>query len=209
MATMIEKDAVVLFQGDSITDAGRSDTDPQNLGGGYAMMAAAWFSAKHPELRVRFLNRGNSGDRAKDLAARWDEDCLALKPTWVSIMIGINDTWRRFDGNDPTSTEAFESSYRDILRRAAAALKCRFVLVEPFVLPFPEDRKMWRTDLDPRIDVVHRLAAEFSAIVVPLDKIFARAAKRRECAFWAGDGVHPNPAGHALIAQSWLKAVGA
>jgi lysophospholipase L1-like esterase len=57
--------------------------------------------------------------------------------------------------------------------------------------------------------VVHKLAAEFDAVLVPMDKIFADAAKRREPAYWAPDGVHPTLAGHALIAQSWMHAVGA
>jgi lysophospholipase L1-like esterase len=207
MTVLIENGALVLFQGDSITDAGRSYDDGNSLGGGYAMMAASWFSARYPERKGTFLNRGMSGDRAKEMEARWRKDCLDLKPAWVSIMIGINDTWRAFDSNDPTSTEAFEQSYRHVLTSTRAKLTAKLVLMEPFVLPYPEDRKAWRRDLDPRIAVVHKLAQEFDAIMVPLDRIFAEAIKKREPAYWAGDGVHPTLAGHALIAQSWLKAV--
>jgi acyl-CoA thioesterase I len=207
MTVLIENGALVLFQGDSITDAGRNYDDGASLGGGYAMMAASWFSAQFPDRNVSFLNRGVSGDRAKEMESRWQKDCLDIKPAWVSIMIGINDTWRAFDSNDPTSTEAFETSYRNVLATTRATLKARLVLMEPFVLPYPEDRKAWRRDLDPRIEVVHKLAEEFDAIMVPLDRIFAKAMKKREPAYWAADGVHPTLAGHALIAQSWLKAV--
>lgn len=207
MCSLIEDKAIVLFQGDSITDAGWVRDDPNSLGGGYAMMAASWFEAMYPAKGVKFLNRGVSGNRASDLEARWQKDCLDLKPNWVSIMIGINDTWRRYDSNDPTSTEAFEKSYRNILVQARNKLDARLVLIEPFVLPVPEDRKQWRIDLDPRIHVVRSLAIEFKAILLPLDGIFAAASAQRPPAFWAADGVHPSPAGHALIAQSWLKAV--
>lgn len=206
---LIEDNAVVLFQGDSITDAGRSRQDDSDLGRGYAYLAASWFSARYPEKRVRFLNRGISGNRAVDLQARWQADCLALKPAWVSIMIGINDTWRRYDSNNPTSLETYENAYRDILERTRTRLSARLILCEPFVLPVPQDRVHWREDLDPRIDAVRRLAREFEAVLVPLDGIFAAAACRREPAYWAADGVHPSPAGHALIAQNWLKALGA
>ncbi|MHC4982645.1 MAG: SGNH/GDSL hydrolase family protein [Planctomycetota bacterium] len=209
MAVVIEDGAVVLFQGDSITDYGRSREDDSQLGSGYAGIAAAIFSAMHPELNVRFLNRGIAGNRVKDLKARWTEDCIKLKPTWVSIMIGVNDTWRRFDSNDPTSTEAFEADYREILARTRDEITAKLILCEPFLLPYPEDRKSWREDLDPRIHVVGALAREFDAILVPLDGIFADASAKRECAYWAFDGVHPTAAGSALIAISWLKAVGA
>ena len=207
MQTVIENDARVLFQGDSITDSGWKAEGPDGLGKGYAFIAASWFQAMYPEKNVTFLNRGLSGNRASDLEGRWQKDCLDLKPSWVSIMIGINDTWRRYDSNDSTTAESYEKSCRNILTAVKTKLHAKLILMEPFVLPVPEDRKQWRVDLDPRIHIVRRLAVEFNAILVPLDGIFAAAATRQPPAFWAADGVHPSRAGHALIAQSWLKAV--
>lgn len=209
MTPLIEDDALVLLQGDSITDGGRNYVDGSDLGTGYAMLVAAWFSAAYPEKRVRFINRGISGNRARDLRARWQRDCLDLRPTWVSILIGVNDTWRRYDSNDPTPLEAFERDYRAILTTVHDRLKARLIICEPFLLPVPNDRIAWRADLDPKIAAVRRLARDFEAIYVPLDGLFAAAATRREPAFWLPDGVHPTPVGHALIAQAWLRAVGA
>jgi lysophospholipase L1-like esterase len=207
MSLLIEDGATVLFQGDSITDAGRDRQVHHHLGYGYAMLAASWFQALYPEKDVHFLNRGIGGDRTGDLRRRWQADCLDLQPTWVSIMIGINDTWRRYDREDPTSVEAFEENYRALLEDVTAKPGVRLILLEPFVVPVPADRMLWREDLDPKIAVVRQLAREFHAILVPLDGIFAQASALREPAFWAGDGVHPSNAGHALIAQSWLRAV--
>ena len=204
----IQEGAVVLFQGDSITDAGRSRDNDALLGSGYAAMIAAQIGVLYPERQIRFLNRGISGNRATNLESRWQADCLDLKPDWVSIMIGINDTWRAFDRNDPTPTAAFTASYRKILEQTRDQLNAKLILIEPFVLPHPEDRKAWREDLNPRIDAVRTLALEFGAILVPMDGVFAAACCRREPAFWSGDGVHPSPAGHALITRSWLQAVG-
>ena len=198
---------IVLFQGDSITDAGRDQTDPENLGYGYAMMAATWFQALYPEKDVHFLNRGISGNRVKDLLARWQEDCLDLQPTWISLLIGINDTWRRYDNNDPTSTISYEDSYRSLLERTTTTRDVRLILCEPFVLPVPADRESWREDLDPKIAVARKLAREYGALYVPFDGIFAQAATQRDLAFWAHDGVHPTAAGHALMAQAWLRTV--
>ena len=209
MTPLIEDNALVLLQGDSITDGGRNYADGNDLGTGYAMLAAAWFSAAYPERRVRFINRGISGNRACDLRERWQRDCLGLRPAWVSILIGVNDTWRRYDSSDPTPVEAFERDYRAILTAVHDRLKARLIICEPFLLPVPDDRNTWREDLDPKIAAVRRLAREFEAIYVPLDGLFAAAAARRELAFWLPDGVHPTPAGHALIAQAWLRAVDA
>lgn len=205
--TIIENEATVLFQGDSVTDAGRNELWADHMGIGYAMMAAARFAAMYPEKKVRFLNRGISGNRVKDLRGRWQEDCLDLKPTWVSILIGINDCWRKYDSGDPTSVEEFEENYRYILEKTKADLNAHIILCEPFVLPFPEDRESWREDLDPKIAVVRRLSREFHTYLVPFDGVFASASARREPRFWAEDGVHPSQAGHALMAEHWLKTI--
>jgi len=206
--SIIQPNAVVLFQGDSITDCGRDRANDKSLGFGYAAMAAAWFSALYPESGVTFLNRGISGNRVKDLLARWEDDCLALQPDWVSILIGINDCWRRYDRNDPTPVEEFYDGYRKLLTLVRERTKAGLILCEPFVLPYPEDRKAWRVDLDPKIHAVRELAREFGAYYVPFDGIFAQAATRTPPQYWAEDGVHPTLAGHALMAQAWLRTVG-
>ncbi len=194
----------VVFQGDSITDCGRSRIDDTNLGNGYAMMAAASFAAQYPERQVEFFNRGISGDRVRDLRARWEEDCLALRPDWVSILIGINDTWRRYDQNDATPVGAFAAAYRAILE-AATAQGIRIIVCEPFLLPISTEQWAWREDLDAKIAAIRQLAQEYRAWFVPLDGLFAQAATQRQPDFWTPDGVHPSPAGHALIAHAWLK----
>lgn len=207
MILNIQGGETVLFQGDSITDAGRDRATGDSLGGGYAMMISAWLSAAHPERAITFLNRGISGNRVVDLRGRWKEDCLDLKPNWVSILIGVNDTWRRYDSNDPTSAEEYERGYREVLDRTTKDLKATPVLLEPFLLHVsPEVRRM-REDLDPKIEVVRKLAKEYQVRLVPTDVLFGEACAHRPAEFWAADGVHPSPAGHALIAQAWIRAV--
>jgi len=166
------------------------------------------FALLHPGLDVTFLNRGISGNRLVDLEGRWDADCLDLKPTWLSILIGINDVWRRYDSNDATSCDDYTDGYRRILQRAVEA-GIKLIICEPFVLPYPADRATWREDLDPKIHAARDLAAEFHAIYVPFDGLFAAAATRACAPTWAGDGVHPTQSGHALMADAWLRAVDA
>ncbi len=202
--------APVLFIGDSITDAGRDRSNPFDLGGGYPALVAATYAATStaaPESGVRFLNRGISGNRVRDLRRRWQADCLDLAPQLVSIMIGVNDMWRRYDADDPTPVEDFERDYRAILRATVDGGAPRLVLVEPFLLPVREEQRAWRGDLDPKIGVVRRLADEFAATLVPLDTLLAEATATRAAAELAGDGVHPTPDGHALIARHWCEAV--
>lgn len=207
MKPLIERDAVVLFQGDSITDAGRNREDGNDLGRGYALFTAAWFRALYPELNVTFLNRGIGGNTIRDLDARWDADCLELKPTWLSILVGINDAAGRYHHDRAIPVEEFESTYSRLLQTAVDCSVKRIVLLEPFVLPTDPSRVQWREDLDPKIEAVRRLAREFQAILLPMDGLYAQASARTELEYWMPDGVHPTPAGHALMAQAWLRAV--
>ena len=112
----IEKNATILFQGDSITDCGR-DRETGTLGNGYPKYIAGLFNSMYPELNVKFINKGISGNRVADLQERWTEDCINLKPDVLSILIGINDTWRKYDSNDETSAEKYYNGYKDILTR--------------------------------------------------------------------------------------------
>jgi acyl-CoA thioesterase I len=199
----------ILFQGDSITDCGRDreGRGVRQLGTGYPFLVASLLAARYPGLGLAFTNRGISGNRARDLEARWDADCLALAPDVVSILIGINDTWRRYDRGDATSTEAFRDSYRSILSRTRDRLGAKIVICEPFVLPSLPDRVAWRDDLDPKIAAARSLAREFGAIYVPFDGMFAAASTTVDPAYWAADGVHPTDAGHALMAEEWIRRV--
>jgi len=203
MSCIIEDNAVVLFQGDSITDWGRDYNNASSLGNGYVMIIDALFSAVCPEKKVTFINRGISGNRVKDLQERWKKDCLDLNPSWVSILIGINDC-----GINYTSEEDFENSYRDILVQTKTKTKAGIIIMEPFVLPVSDYRNKWREDLNPKINIIRKLAREFATYYIPLDGIFAQASVIRELDFWSSDGVHLTQAGNALVAKAWLNTVG-
>jgi acyl-CoA thioesterase-1 len=205
---IIDANDRILFTGDSITDCGRVRDDAENLGFGYAALTAAHLQARLAAPNLKIFNRGISGNRVCDLLGRVEADLLALKPTVVSILIGINDTWRRYDSGNATDAAAFERDYRMLLEKIAGQLKARVVLLEPFLLHVPKDRFAWREDLNPKIDVTRKLALEFGAELLPLDGLFAQAATQAPPEFWAADGVHPTAAGHALIAETWLENAG-
>ena len=56
---------------------------------------------------------------------------------------------------------------------------------------------------------IHRLADEFNARLVKTSEAFQHAVTARPGELWTTqDGVHPNPAGHALMALEFLKQAG-
>jgi len=205
---LIDAHDTILFTGDSITDCGRDRANAGHLGFGYAFFIASRLQALLAAPDLKIYNRGISGNRVRDLLGRVDADLISLKPSVVSILIGINDTWRCYDSNNPTGADAFEKDYRTLLEKIRDHLDARVILLEPFLLHVPADRYAWREDLNPKIDVTRKLAVEFEAELLPLDGIFAQEAAQAPAAYWAADGVHPTAAGHALIAEAWLENAG-
>lgn len=195
----------ILFQGDSITDTGRDRADPSSLGHGYVRMTADLLGQRRPSLNLAFLNRGISGNRSGDLVARWTEDAIDLRPDVVSLLIGANDIWRRFDRNLPTTMEQYAANVRTLLQRLRDESSAQVVVLEPFLLPCGHVTPAWRDDLDPKRDAARALAAEFNAGFIPLDDLFRARLAETPAAHWAGDGVHPTPAGHALIADALVR----
>lgn len=193
----------ILFQGDSITDCGRTSEEGESLGAGYPKMAADEFARLGSEVQV--INRGVSGDRTIDLVRRWDPDCIQLAPDLVTILIGINDCWRKYDSNDETTPEEYESRYEFLIREIREKTRAEIILMEPFVLPEPADRRAWRVTLDPEIHAVRRLAAKYGTGFVPLDGLMNQAGIEQGYARIAADGVHPTEAGHQVITKAWME----
>ncbi len=80
----------ILFQGDSITDAGRSRENDANTGIGYPTLVKGELGLSYPN-QYNIYNRGISGNRVVDLYARIKKDIINLKPDIMSILIGVND----------------------------------------------------------------------------------------------------------------------
>ncbi|CAA6692033.1 MULTISPECIES: SGNH/GDSL hydrolase family protein [unclassified Lentimonas] len=202
----------LLFIGDSITDCGRPRPvgERGELGDGYVNLANSLLATCHPEIRVRVLNTGISGNRITDLEARWRDDVLAHQPDWLSIMIGINDVWRQFDNvtdTDVVNLERFENVYRQLLSATRPNLK-GLVLMTPFYLETNPADPM-RAQMDAYGAVVKRLAEEFDAVFVDVQAAFDAYLEMRPTQTLCSDRVHPNQTGHLIIAKALFKAIGA
>ena len=135
----------ILFQGDSVTDAGRDRSNGADLGRGYPYIISALLGATRPEMKFDFLNRGIGGDKVIDLKRRWQQDCVNIRPDLVSILIGVNDSWRD-KVTLPTTVEAFEESYRELLNVVKDETEADLIIMEPFLLPVESYQEDWLID---------------------------------------------------------------
>ncbi len=209
---MTTKTTTILFQGDSITDAGRArEPDlPANtgLGAGYPGLVAAALLSREPARGYQILNRGISGNRVVDLYARWKVDALNLKPDLISILIGVNDTWHEFNNRNGVELDRYRQVAHMLLQWTHQVLpSTRIVLCEPFVLPVGAVTKEWLPEIRARQAVCAELSEEFGAPLVLFQAMFDEAVKEAPAEYWLRDGVHPSLAGHMRMADLWLRTV--
>lgn len=209
---MLNRTTRLLFIGDSITDCGRLDpriaaTDP--LGVGYVRNIADYLLARDAATAPIVINRGIGGNKVTDLAARWTKDVIEERPDWLSIKIGINDVWHGYaNAANGIPVPQFHEVYSGLLRETKRLLpRVKLILCEPTVIgpPAPADGN---ERLKPYLAVLHELAHDFHATLVPLHSAFLRAQQSRPDVPWAPDGVHPHSAGNMLIARVWLQSLG-
>lgn len=211
--TLSEND-VILFQGDSITDAGRSRdnnnaNDASALGKGYAFLAGCALLNKYADKNLTIYNRGISGNKVYQLAERWDNECLALKPTVLSILIGVNDYWHKHNGKYNGTSKVYQDDFRKLLDRTREKLPgIKLIIAEPFAVnKVKAVDDTWYPEFNEYRLAAQEIAKEFNAVWIPLQKVFDEAGKRAPGKQWTGDGVHPSLAGAQLMANAWLDVI--
>lgn len=203
---MIKDNSTILFQGDSITAGGRG-RDNNNLGKGYVKKIKQYIDTFCANRNITVLNRGIAGDGIRDMADRWQTECIDLKPDYLSILIGINDVWQRYENDTVLPADEFEQIYRRLIVDAMKETKCQVILLEPFVIPTDPKKEIWYEDLTWKIQAIRKIAREYCIPIIPLDGIFAANGIGSDPVLWSEDGVHPTDAGHALIADVWLNTI--
>ncbi len=206
-------DLTILFQGDSITDAGRNRAhyyanDGSGMGHGYVFQIVSQMLAHHPGEQLKCYNRGISGNKVFQLAHRWQEDCLQLQPDVLSILIGVNDFWHTLTNNYDGTPEVFDQDLRALLTTTLEVLpEIKIMLGEPFAVSGGTAiSATWKDKFPPYQQAVRQIATDFKATFVPYQKVFDTALERAPASHWCPDGVHPSMAGAVLMKDAWLGA---
>ena len=212
---LFEEKDTILFIGDSISDYERKRPVGEGLfnawGRSYVADAASLLSCMYPELGLRLINMGISGNQIRDLDARWDTDVLALHPQWVSVLIGINDVWRQFDSpqmpEQHVPLDEFEKTYERLVEKTLPSVKGLILMTPYFMEPNRSDPMRARMDEYGR--AVRRVAEKYHQTFVDLQTAWDQLFRHMHPCNIAWDRIHPNQIGCMYIAKQFLKAVGA
>ena len=208
-----KSEKVILFQGDSITDAGRNkDNETYNradsLGHGYAFLAASQLLEAYPKENLKIYNRGISGNKVYQLRERWEKDCIELQPDVLSILIGVNDFWHTLSHDYKGTVEVYEDDFRSLLDYTLRKLpEVKLIIGEPFTVKGGKAiTDEWYPEFNRYQTAAANIAKDYKAKLIPYQEIFDKALKQAPVSYWAPDGVHPSMAGAELMADEWITA---
>ena len=216
----------VLYIGDSITDGGwgrsggsakaskdRNHSDLNHVyGHSYMMLCAAYYQSQWPDGGWQFWNRGISGNTLYQMAERWQEDALDLKPDVISILIGTNEAGKSISAVEKSGRKAtvndfdyatWGKTYRHLLDTTKQVLpNVQLVLCTPFHTPARGAVKC--AVIDSLCTIVRQIAKDYEAVLVPFDNMFKELQKAQPTTkYWIWDGIHPTAAGHQRMAELW------
>lgn len=209
----IPKDLKILFQGDSITDAGRDRerhdaNDNRALGSGYVKEIASHLLGEHPTKNLKIYNKGISGHKVFQLADRWEEDCMKIAPDVLSLMIGVNDYWHTLSHDYKGTVNTYSEDLNALLERTKKALpNLKIIMLEPFsVAGGTAITNEWSINFTPYRIAAKSIAEKFGATLIETHTIFQKALQIAPVNYWCPDGVHPSIAGAHLMAEAWIEA---
>ena len=208
----VPENLTILFQGDSITDAGRNrgryyPNDGSGLGGGYVFQIIAELLGSNPDKGLKCYNRGISGNKVFQLSNRWEDDCLNLKPDILSVLIGVNDFWHTLSNNYDGTAKTYNEDFRKLLDRTKTQLPdIKLIIGEPFAVKGGRAiTTQWDKDFPAYQKYAKQIAKDYDAAFVPYQEVFDKALKIAPVSYWCPDGVHPSIAGAYLMKNAWLE----
>jgi len=203
----------ILFQGDSITDAGRhrdgyyANHTWGGMGTGYVVQTVGALLGRNPNSNIKCYNRGISGNKVHQLAARWEEDCMQIRPDVLSLLIGVNDFWHTLTHSYKGTVKTYADDLRNLLDRTLKEVPdLKLVMCQPFVVKGGSaiEEEDWFPAFMAYQDAAQKIASDYKASWVPFQKTFDDALKTSTVESLCPDGVHPSLGGSYLMAQEWL-----
>ena len=191
-----------------MTDDGRTRPVGEGLwgalGNGFVRMTDTILNVDYPELYIRCVNMGISGNTSRDLLARWESDITALNPDVVVLCIGFNDVWRQFDCPAQPDFSVSPEEYRSNLNAMAEKTTAKMIWMTPYYLESNGNDPM-RKRMDEYGEICKEEAANRGIPCIDLQEAFAEILKHRYPAYITWDRVHPGWTGSLIIARALLK----
>lgn len=197
----IKKNSTILFQGDSVTDCGRSRDDDSYLGTSYVKD----INEALKKYNIKVINRSVGGAKVNDLLARFDKDFKECHPDYIFILIGVNDTWHDFPNQKKTSV--FKEQYKELLQRIKEEINVPVIIMEPFILGYKEKYIIMRDDLHEKVIEIKNLAKKYNCDYIAFEDSFMKIITKENEEEYSNEGIHPKEKGYEFMTKVILNNI--
>lgn len=193
---------LIVFLGDSITDAGRKES-PNQLGYGYVNIFSEQLNKQNQQLNI--INKGVDGQFTEQIAQSLHPECIFLHPDYVSILVGINDIGLLVasDVSEQEKLYMLEDSilaYHEMLFDLSRETTAKIITLEPFIFPKDGAFEEWIPWQKKMSKNIRKLARNYGASFVPLQEPLEQKIQELGYDAITTDGMHLTSTGHEILA---------
>lgn len=193
---------LIVFLGDSITDAGRKES-PNQLGYGYVNIFSEQLNKQNQQLNI--INKGVDGQFIEQIAQSLHPECIFLHPDYVSILVGINDIGLLVasDVSEQEKLYMLEDSiraYHEMLFDLSRETTAKIITLEPFIFPKDGAFEEWIPWQKKMSKNIRKLARNYGASFVPLQEPLEQKIQELGYDAITTDGMHLTSTGHEILA---------
>lgn len=193
---------LIVFLGDSVTDAGRKES-PNQLGYGYVNVFSEQLNKQNQQLNI--INKGVDGQFTEQIAQSLHPECIFLHPDYVSILVGINDIGLLVasDVSEQEKLYMLEDSiraYHEMLFDLSRETTAKIITLEPFIFPKDGAFEEWIPWQKKMSKNIRKLARNYGASFVPLQEPLEQKIQELGYDAITTDGMHLTSTGHEILA---------
>jgi hypothetical protein len=205
---------LVLKRGDRLAICGDSITEQKK----YSRIMEDYLNMCVPQLDVSVRQFGWGGETAAQFLLRMTNDCLRFNPSIATTSYGMND--HHYKPYEDSIGQAYRSSSISVVE-AFKAEGARVIVGSPGCIakiPWWEAGKYQVDDLNMNlcrlrnidIEIAREEGVGFADVFWPLLTLSVEAKQRYgdSYALTGDDGIHPQWAGHIIMAYAYLKSMG-
>lgn len=210
---------LLLHKGDRLSVIGDSITEQRM----YSRIIETYLTVCRPDLEVEVRQLGWSGETVEGFRRRVEQDCLRFQPTIATLCYGMNDS--KYRTYDDTNGTWFRENLTALVQQLKAA-NMRVVIGSPGIAErlatwvrsragtLDEHNLNLCTLRDLALDVAIAEDTRFADVFWPmLTSGFTARARyggnpEAPYALVGRDGIHPNWAGHLVMAHAFLRGLG-
>ncbi len=196
---------LLLQKGDRLAICGDSITEQKM----YSRIMETYLTVCVPQLDVTVRQYGWGGEVAPGFLARMTNDCLRFKPTVATTCYGMNDHgYRAYEQSIGDRYRKYQTAIVESFKAAGTRVVlgspgCVSHKAEPLNLNLCELRNI-------DIEIAQAEGVGFADVFWPMLTAERVAHRNYATNYWIGgkDGVHPDWAGHLVMAYAFLKGLG-